>query len=204
MEPEASDHEQPQSKELTRQMPRPEDVGFSVLEGLDIHHASSPAHALDKIARLSLDTTVDRRDRWVRRLDTIGRVAYDRDARKKAVALLRSEGELLGDSTHDNAHAEKEVLDWVRSVIGNADNAAVLRRVLDQGGRDSMQEAIAAANIVGAKFTDDTNIANAIDSSLELARERYAQEHGGRGYQTAAQRAEIAAAAARVKKLKIH
>jgi hypothetical protein len=188
-------------------MPSPESIGFRVVEGFDTHAATvSPDASLDKIAGIAIDKTVDRKTRWESSLRAMGQVVQDKERHRAVITQLADYARTFETKTEEDDldYAEKDVVDYVRRVVANVGNPGILKRVLTHGSTDGMQDAIAKTGTrVESHFAGDSDVTEVILSSVDLAREVYAQEHGGHGYQTEEQKSDLATARERVKNITI-
>lgn len=132
-------------------------------------------------------------------IDEIGAVAADAEARRTALGRLKEYAESapdvpISDPTYDTLVAAREEADFARAVIAAyASGSALLRTVLDRAGRsEGLQASIFLAGQLPAyycyyKYDDDDSgtLATAIGASIALAKEMWAQRHGGDPYMPA-------------------
>jgi len=160
-----------------RIFPKPEELGFRVVP------------ELDQVG--NVDTTNIRKARWEMPLWVAGQDLSNREERQSLVKNLASTSE-----KQENPEAQ-ELVDLVRSFVGNWESPAALKAVIERGSRDTMQDIMInhAGKIRFEPYPRGSNLgidgSLAMDIVIALTQEKYGQEHGGVPYQTAAQKAEI-------------
>lgn len=185
-------------------LPMPEDVGFHRVKGLDYFEGVDVAGLPEgqrKMAGMSIDNTAERRGKFEQMLANIAAVGTNPETRKKAVDALNEMSRAALEGGVDDEHLSDmmNVIDFARGAIGSFSDARQLRMILERGSRDAMQESIARTsellltNAERHKIDEPshTSLDQPVMGVLELARQLYAQEHGGNAYRTAEQKQEL-------------
>lgn len=192
-----------ESSEFAKGQPEPSPalnkLGFNVVEGMDVVHF--PSEHRDQPGEITkIDNREERFGRLQRYIDSIAQVAATPEQRKDAVGkLLTLQKELQNKNFADVA----EIMDYVKRVIAHFNSEAELKLVLQYGARDVTQDLFAREGYGLEVYLRDQGLTAAATAAIELAQEKYAQEHGGRAYQTKEQQAQLAEAKERAGRIKV-
>lgn len=185
--------------------PDPLKIGFRVIEGGDagdVHRWQPGPEGTPGANITKFDNKAERFGRIEKYLNLIDRVAATAEQRKQAVQTLVDLQQQLQDKALDE---QAEVIDYVKRVIANFNNEPALKLVLIYGAREITQDLITRVGNQAMGYVEDrdSDLYQAAWSALELAKEKYGQEHDGRAYQTAEDKQRFQEAKERASRIKI-
>ncbi len=158
-----------------------EKIGFTAVPGM---------HEIDN----------SRLERIARYLEAVAVVASNPTIKAATLKVIDEQIDLIQQRDLTDLY---EIMNLIRRIIANFTNEPALKLALEYASSDRSQDLIAREGQGLGIYLKDERLLDAALSALELAKEKYAQEHGGRAYQTSEQLEALAEAKTRSAKAKI-
>lgn len=182
------------------QIPNLSNIGFVETSGLD--YQDFPESPLGSGNQRKIEQIVDntRLERIIKYLKDIAVVASDPEIKATTLKVIDQQIEYV---QKENLGELYDILALIRRVIASFTNEPALKLVLKNGASDRTQDLIVKEGHGLGVYLKNEELLTAAVSALELIKERYAQEHGGRAYQTVEQKKALDEAKTRSEKANI-